>query len=122
MNKPSKSKILKIFISNTDKFKQEPLYEVIIYAAKRYGLSGATAFKGNIGFGSSSGKISNLRFWEITEKIPVLVMIVDDEEKILSFIKIITPYFEKIKNGCLITTEEVEIILHKNGTAKNSLF
>jgi len=25
MNKPSKSKILKIFISNTDKFKQEPL-------------------------------------------------------------------------------------------------
>ena len=50
-------------------YKNEPLYEVIIYAAKRYGLSGATAFKGHVGFGSSSGKITNLRFWEITEKI-----------------------------------------------------
>jgi uncharacterized protein len=122
MNTPVKSKMLKIFISNTDKFKNEPLHEVIIYAAKRYGLSGATAFKGSMGFGSSSGKITNLRFWEITEKIPVLVMIVDEEDKILGFIKIIKPYFEKIKNGCLITVEEVEIILHKHGTGKNSLF
>ena len=38
------AKVLRIFISNTDKFKHNSLYEMIVFAAKRYGLAGATVF------------------------------------------------------------------------------
>jgi len=31
--------LLRIFISSTDKFKHSPLSEVIVFAAKRYGLA-----------------------------------------------------------------------------------
>jgi hypothetical protein len=48
------AKLLRIFISNTDKFKHAPLYEMVVFAAKRYGLAGATVLKGAMGFGSSS--------------------------------------------------------------------
>lgn len=118
-NKPAK--ILRIFISNTDKFKHEPLYEVIIYAAKRNGLAGATALKGQMGYGASS-QISNMRFWEVTEKIPIVVEIIDECYKIENFIEIIKPFFEKVQNGCLITVEDTQIVLSKPGVKPKKWF
>ncbi len=105
---------LSIYLSNTDKFKNESLFETIVYAAKRYQMAGATVLKGTMGYGKSSG-ISSLRFWELTEKVPIVIEIIDESEKINSFIEIITPYFDKIKSGCLITIEEVHIVLSKKG-------
>ena len=61
------AKLLRVFISNTDKFKYTPLYEVIVYAAKRYGLSGATVLKGIMGYGPSSNE-SSAKLIEIVEK------------------------------------------------------
>ncbi|MHC1707848.1 MAG: DUF190 domain-containing protein [Bacteroidales bacterium] len=108
------AKLLRIFISSTDKFRHAPLYEVVVYAAKRYGLSGATVLKGFMGFGSSS-VIRSQKMWELTEKLPIIIEIVDEAEKIDSFILTILPYFEKLPKGGLITTENVNVILHKTG-------
>ncbi len=112
-----KGKILKIYISNTDKFRHRPLYEVIVYAAKRYGLAGATATRGYMGFGASS-KVTNAKFWEITEKVPVVVEIIDTDEKIEHFKSVLMAYIEKIPTGCLVTSENIEIVLIKKGQKK----
>lgn len=117
METNSEAKLLRIFISSTDKFKHAPLYEVIVFAAKRYGISGATVLKGVMGFGASS-IIQSMKFWEITEKLPLVVEIVDDSEKIEKFTETILPYFEKIKNGGMITLEKVTIVMHKKGQKK----
>jgi len=111
------AKILRVYISNTDKFKHTPLYEALVFAAKRYGLAGATVLKGTMGFGSSS-VISSVRFWEITEKLPIIVEIVDEAEKIEKFFETIKPYFEKMPNGCIVTMEKVEVVLYKSGRKK----
>jgi PII-like signaling protein len=110
-------RVLRIFISNTDKFKHQPLYEMVVFAARRYGMAGATVFKGMMGFGSSS-VIRSVRLWEVTEKLPVVIEIVDNEEKIDGFLQKILPWFEKVPYGCLITTEKVDVILHKRGRKK----
>ena len=112
------AKILRIFLSSTDKFKQQLLYEVIVYAAKRYGLAGATVLRGVMGFGSSS-VVSTTKFWELTEKLPMVVEIIDESEKVEKFFEIITPYFEKIRNGCIVTLEKTNVILYKTGTKKH---
>ncbi len=117
METNSEAKLLRIFISSTDKFKHAPLYEVIVFAVKRYGISGATVLKGVMGFGASS-IIRSMKFWEITEKLPLVVEIVDDSEKIEKFTETILPYFEKIKNGGMITLEKVTIVMHKKGQKK----
>jgi uncharacterized protein len=108
-------KLLRIFISSTDKFKHAPLYEVVVYAAKRYGLAGATVLKGFMGFGASN-VVHSQKLWEITEKLPLVIEIIDEAAKIDGFVEIILPYFEKIPKGGLITLEKVNIVLHKSGT------
>ena len=100
MEKAEKASILRIFISSTDKFKHIPLYETIVFAAKRNGLAGATVLKGVMGYGSSN-RISSQNFWEISEKMPLVIEIIDEAEK--------------IPTGCLITVEKAKIVLHKKG-------
>lgn len=111
------AKLLRIFMSSTDKFRHKPLYEVIVFAAKRYDMAGATVLKGIMGFGSSS-VIYSQKLWEISEKIPIVVEIVDEASKIEQFAETIRPYFDKIKNGCMITEEKATIILHRQGDKK----
>jgi PII-like signaling protein len=105
--------LMRIFISNTDKFKHAPLYEMIVFAAKRYGLAGATVLKGTMGFGSSS-VVRSSKFWEITEKLPVVIEIVDETQNIDAFAEKIIPWFEKLRYGCMITVEKVNIVYYKN--------
>jgi len=114
METNGEARVLRIFISNTDKFKHTPLYEMVVFAAKRYGLAGATVLKGIMGFGSSS-EVRSLKFWEITEKLPIVVEIVDDAYKIEEFTKIILPWFENLRYGCMITVEKADIVLYKKG-------
>ena len=111
------AKLLRIFISNTDKFKHTPLYEMVVFAAKRYGLAGATVLKGAMGFGSSSS-VHSIKFWEITEKLPIVIEIVDESEKIEKFTEKILPWFEKLRYGCMITVEKANIVLYKQGIKK----
>lgn len=117
MELSSNAKLMRIFISSTDKFRHAPIYEVVVFAARRYGLAGATVLKGVMGYGGSSD-ISNNRFWEITEKLPMVVEIVDEAEKIENFFETIKPYFKKIKNGCIVTMEKATVVLYKTGTKK----
>ncbi|MDZ7605776.1 MAG: DUF190 domain-containing protein [Cyclobacteriaceae bacterium] len=112
---------LRIYISNTDKFKNNPLYEMIVFAARRYGLSGATVLKGMMGYGSSS-VVHSMKFWEITEKLPVVIEIIDEAEKIETFKTKILPWLDKIRYGCLITSERVDIMLSKPGRKKSGFF
>lgn len=109
--------MLRIYVSSTDKFRHGLLYETLVYAAKRYGLSGATVVKGVMGFGASS-VVRSVRFWEITEKLPVVIEMVDDAEKIEKFTQKILPWFDRINTGCLITSEKADIVLFKQGKKK----
>lgn len=117
METNSEAKLLRIYISSTDKFRHSPLYEVILFAAKRYGMAGATVLRGVMGYGSSN-VIHSMKFWEISEKLPMVVEIVDESEKIEKFTETILPYFDKIRNGGMITLEKITIVLHKRGRRK----
>ena len=117
MNPYDKAKRLRIYISSTDKLKHTPLYEVIVFAARRYGIAGATVLKGIMGFGASSEIYSN-KLWEISEKLPLIVEIIDEPHKIDSFFNSIKPYFEKIGKGHMITVDETTVLMHKTGGKK----
>jgi uncharacterized protein len=107
-------KLLRIFTSSTDKVRHTPLYEVIVYAAKRYGMAGATVIRGIMGYGSSSS-VSSQKFWEISEKLPVVVEIIDSGEKIDAFFETVKPYLEMIRKGCIVTIEPVHVVFYKSG-------
>jgi uncharacterized protein len=112
------AKILRVYISSTDKYEHTSLYETIVYAAKRSGLAGATVFKGTMGYGASS-PVQSVKFWELTEKLPLVIEIVDDSAKIDEFIPELQSYFDKIRNGGMITLQPLEKMMVKKGENKN---
>jgi uncharacterized protein len=117
MKPDDKAKRLRIYISSTDKFEHKPLYEVIVYSARENGLTGATVLKGIMGYGASSEIYSN-KLWEISEKIPLVVEIIDEPHKIDLFIESIKPFFERTGKGHIITVDDTTVLIHKTGTRK----
>lgn len=109
-----KAKLLRIFISSSDKIEHRPLYEEIVYAAKKFDISGVTVIKGVMGYGTSS-QICSQKLWEVTEKMPVIIEIIDEEEKIEKFTSVIMAFLDKSGKGCMVTIEDVLIILSKKG-------
>jgi PII-like signaling protein len=117
MEMTGEAKLLRIFISSTDKYKRQPLYEVIVFKAKENGVAGATVLKGIMGFGAS-GSVYSPSYWEVAEKVPLVIEIVDEAENIEKFIEILLPIFDHMNKGCMITVEKANIILHKKGKNK----
>lgn len=109
--------ILRIYISSTDSTDHSPLYEDITFKAKKEGMAGVTVLKGLLGFGASSVIHSN-KFWELSEKVPTVIELVDDENKLMAFYKLIRFELESMKYGCLVTFDKTQVLLYKSGQKK----
>lgn len=109
--------ILKIYASSTDRIGQELLYEKIVLNALNKGMSGATVYRGIMGFGSSS-KVSSSKFWELTEKLPVVIEIIDQTIKVEAFYNSIYQELLNMSKGCIVTMEPINLLFHKTGKSK----
>lgn len=108
------AKLLRIFLGESDKYKQQPLYEAIVFEAKKQAMSGATVTRGIMGFGPNS-KIHTSKLFDISTDLPVVVEIVDTLDKINNFIKIVEQFFEDSAPGGLITIEKAQVIRYRSG-------
>jgi len=105
---------LKIKASTTDKIGTKLLYQHLVEVAHRKGIAGSTVFRGIMGYGSSSA-IRSSRFWELTEKLPVVIEFVDLTKKLEHFYSDIEEELLSMPKGCLVTMEPTEILLQKKG-------
>jgi PII-like signaling protein len=105
------SLLLRIFVGEYDKLNHEPLYEQIVYEAKKQGLAGATVTKGIMSFGATS-RIHKSKLLALSEDLPIIIEIVDDKPKVEGFIEQLDGIFEKANGGGLITCEEVKVTFY----------
>ena len=110
--------VLKIYASTTDRIGTNLLYEHLVHQAKNKGIAGVTVYRGIMGYGMSSKHISSSKFWELTEKLPVMIEIVDEMKALEAFYKSIEPDLRKMSKGCLVSIEPIEIKLLKKGNIK----
>ena len=103
------AKLLRIHIGELDRARHKPLFEVLVNEARAAGLSGATVLRGIESFGASS-VVHRSRLLELSEDLPVVVEIVDTEDKVRGFLERIDPILEEAGCGVLITMEKVEIL------------
>jgi PII-like signaling protein len=105
MQIPEKASLLRIFIGEDDKAEGRPLYEAIVLRAREVHLAGATVLRGPLGFGRSS-VLHTAKVLRLSQDLPVIVEIVDTEEKINGFL----PVLNQLTKSCLITLEKVTVI------------
>jgi uncharacterized protein len=107
-----KNKLLKIYIDEFAKVKHTPLFEAIVFAAKKEKLAGATVYRGIMSYGP--GDVIHMAKWsDLISDLPVIIEIIDEEEKIENFIKKYIELFEIIGKGGLITLTDVEVRYYK---------
>lgn len=109
MKLPFEAYMLRIFIGESDKVDGKPLYEVIVQEARKQGMAGATVLRGFIGFGANS-RIHTSKVLRLSEDLPLVVEIVDAEDKIQAFM----PYLDSIIEEGLITQEKVHVIAYRH--------
>src|SRR5438045_8493237 len=88
------SKLLRIFIGEIDKTSHQPLYEALLFAARERGLAGCTIIKDIRSYGASS-HVHTAKLIDISEDRPIIIEIVDKEEKINAFLVEASDLFEK---------------------------
>ena len=109
MHIEGEAKLLRIFLGESDVSHHTSVYEQIVIEARKAGLAGATVFKGIMGFGGTS-RIHTSKILRLSEDLPLIIEIVDEEDKIQNFLPTITKIFEDSNCGGLITIEKATII------------
>jgi PII-like signaling protein len=112
MELQGQSKLLRVFIGESDRIGHQPLYEAILLSARETGLAGGTVLKGIMSYGASS-HIHLARLIELSEDLPIVIEIIDSAEKIDAFLSVVNGLFEKCGKGGLITVEKVDVLYYK---------
>ena len=110
MNLPEEGMLLRIFIGESDTYKGKALYEQIVIKARELNLAGATVIRGIMGFGAHS-RIHTAKLLALSEDMPVVVEIVDIEEKLNSLL----PFLDEIMKDGMITIEKAKVIRYRHG-------
>ena len=107
MNLPRDAMLLRVFFGEDDRYHSRPLYEAIVLKAREAHIAGATVLRGAVGFGHSS-RIHTSKILRLSEDLPLVVEIVDTEEKIKAFL----PTLDAMMSSGLVTLEKVQVLLY----------
>jgi PII-like signaling protein len=108
MNIPEDGCLLRVFIGESDRWQHRPLYEAIVLKARELNLAGATVLRGPMGFGANS-RIHTAKILRLSEDLPVVIEIVDSQEKIDALL----PHIDQMVQEGLVTIEKVRVIKYR---------
>jgi uncharacterized protein len=110
---PRQANLLRIFMGEDDRFHGKPLYEAVVLKAREMHLAGATVLRGPMGFGHAS-RIHTAKVVRFSGDLPVVVEIVDSEEKVTAFLNAT----EEMLSSGLVTLEKVTVLQY--GVTENT--
>ncbi len=105
--------LMRIFIGESDRCEEgphggKPLHLALISMFRERGLAGATVVRTVAGFGASA-KPHTDRILRLSMDLPVIVEVVEREEKIQE----VMPELDRMIGGGLITLERARVILYR---------
>lgn len=106
MQIPKQAQLLRIFIGENKQYEGRPLHEAIVLKAREMHLAGATVLRGGMGYGHSS-HLHTAKILRLSDDLPLVVEIVDSEDKILFFLPALDAMMQ---SGGLVTLEKVQVL------------
>ena len=100
-----KETLLKIYIDNTDRYKDELLWTYLLQAIQDANLSGATVYKAVAGVGNHK-TIHTFEILNLSNEMPLIIEVIENKEKILDFLK---ENRDALK-GLFITLSDIETL------------
>ena len=112
MKEQFQARMLRIHFTEADKWQGEALYKAIVAKCIELGIGGATVFRGVEGFGASA-RIYHARSLSISKNAPVMVMVIDTEEKVQKLL----PHLDQMIQGGLVASSSVEATRYSRSEA-----
>ena len=109
MQIPEAAVLLRIYIDESDRWEHQSLYEAIVLKAREAHLAGATVLRGPMSYGKSS-RLHTAKILRLSTDLPVVIEIVDSDEKIQSFL----PVLDHMLGSGLATLEKVRVIHYRS--------
>jgi PII-like signaling protein len=100
--------LLRVFIGESDRWENGPLYEGIVRRVRELGVAGATVLRGTEGFGAHS-VVHKARLLEMSADLPIVVEIVDSRAKIEGLV----PHLDAMVGEGMITMENVRVVVYR---------
>ncbi len=100
-----KAQRLRIYISESDRWRSKALDAALLEIFRAQGMAGATVFRGVAGFGAHS-RLHSTSIEVLSFDLPIVIEVVDAPEKITAVLQVIYPM---IREG-LITVEDVQVV------------
>jgi uncharacterized protein len=99
------AKLMRIYMGESDKWEGEPLYDAIVKRLNMMDVSGATVYRGILGYGRKH-HVHKQGFLRLSHDMPVMISVVDTPQKLKEAMETI----EGMMTDGLIVTSDVEIV------------
>jgi PII-like signaling protein len=100
-----KARLMRIYISEEDRWKDKPLYKALVEAMRANDIAGVTVYRDILGYGAHR-RVHREGALHLSHDGSVMLSVVDTEEKLQSFL----PLLEQMVREGLVVLSEVDII------------
>jgi PII-like signaling protein len=109
-----KAKLMRIYIGENDKWHDKPLYQAIVGGLRAHDIAGVTVYRGILGYGANR-RIHKDAALSLSHDRPILLSIVDTEEKLRAFM----PILEEMVQQGLVVLSDVDVIKYTHNYEKS---
>lgn len=100
-----KAKMMRIYIGESDQWRNKPLHEALVRAMRANDLAGVTVYRGILGYGAHR-RVHKDKAFHLSHDASVMLGVIDTEEKLQKFLPVVD---QMVQEG-LVVLSEVDII------------
>ncbi|WP_348261716.1 DUF190 domain-containing protein [Telmatobacter sp. DSM 110680] len=100
-----KAKMMRIYIGESDQWKNKPLYKALVEAMRANDIAGVTVYRGILGYGANR-RMHKDKALHMSHDCSIMLSTVDTEERLRSFL----PLVDQMVEEGLVVLSDVDII------------
>lgn len=104
-----KAKLMRIYVGESDRWKDKPLHKALVEAMRANDIAGVTVYRGILGYGAHRRAHADKPL-SLSRDASIMLSVVDTEEKLQSFL----PLVEQMVEEGLVVLSDVDIIKYSH--------
>jgi PII-like signaling protein len=112
LKREGKAKLMRIFIGESDKWRDKPLHKALVESMRANDIAGVTVYQGILGYGANR-RIHRDSTLHLSHDRPVMLSVVETEEKLQAYFPILD---EMVQQG-LVVLSDVDVIKYTHNFA-----
>jgi PII-like signaling protein len=110
-----KAQLMRIYIGESDRWRDQPLHEALVRAMRANDLAGATVYRGILGYGAHR-RVHKEKPLHLSHDCSIMISVIDTQKKLGEFLPIVD---QMVQEG-LVVLSDVDIIKYSHRAAESA--